>query len=247
MKRILIIGATSAIATACARAWAAQGARLFLVGRRAEALRQSADDLQTRGASSVHHHHCLDLLDSTEHGPMLDAATAALGQFDIVLIAHGTLPDQAACEADPEQALAALATNAGSTIALLTALANRLQAQQHGRLAVITSVAGERGRPSNYVYGSTKAAVMTFCEGLRARLFRHGVRVIDIRPGFVATPMTEGLDLPQMLVVRPETVARRIVRGIERGQDVIHAPWFWRIIMRVIHLIPGPVFKRLSL
>ena len=112
---------------------------------------------------------------------------------------------------------------------------------------MITSVAGDRGRPSNYLYGSAKAAVSTFCEGLRARLFKSGVHVMDIRPGFVDTPMTEALDLPRMLVAAPETVARRIVRGVERRRDVLYVPAFWALIMTVIRTIPRPLFKRLSL
>jgi len=246
MKRMLIIGATSAIANACAREWAEQGCALFLVGRRTEALQQNAADLQARGASAVDCH-TLDLLEIDGHAAMLEAAEAALGGLDVVLVAHGTLPDQAACEADVQHTLAAFASNAGSPIALLTLIAERMRTQGHGTLAVLTSVAGERGRPSNYVYGSAKAALISFCEGLRARLFRSGVHLIDIRPGFVATPMTQGLDLPQALVAQPDAVAKRIVRGIERRVDVLYVPWFWSLIMRVIRAIPGPVFKRLSL
>lgn len=175
------------------------------------------------------------------------AAVAWLGSIDIALVAHGTLPDQRACEADPLLAVQELATNGGSVMALLTLLATRVELQRAGALAVITSVAGDRGRPSNYVYGSAKAAVSVFCEGLRARLFRSGVTVTDIRPGFVATPMTQGLALPARLVAMPDAVARRIVAGIDRGADVVYAPAFWWGIMWIIRYIPRAVFKRLSL
>ena len=166
MKRILIIGATSAIASACARLWATQGASLFLVGRDAEKLEALADDLSVRGASAVYKYQ-MDANDIAVHTAMVSAAVTALGAFDIALIAHGTLPDQAACEADAALALCEFTTNGTSVIALLTELANQFEQQRNGAIGVITSVAGDRGRPSNYVYGSAKAAVSVFCEGLR--------------------------------------------------------------------------------
>lgn len=246
MRRILIIGATSAIAVACARRWNRDGARFFLVARNAGRLEQVAADLRTRNATDVQTFD-LDATNLEGHAAMLESAMAALGQIDVALIAHGTLPDQAACERDADLTLQQFAINGGSVIALLTRLANTLEAQRSGCLAVITSVAGDRGRPSNYLYGSAKAAVSTFCEGLRARLFRSGVHVIDIRPGFVDTPMTRGLPLPGLLVVQPDTVARRIVAGIDRRTDVLYAPRFWTLIMFVIRAIPGFAFKRIRL
>ncbi|WP_250523076.1 MULTISPECIES: SDR family NAD(P)-dependent oxidoreductase, partial [unclassified Caballeronia] len=131
--------------------------------------------------------------------------------------------------------------------ALITPIANRLEAQRHGTLAVISSVAGDRGRPSNYLYGSAKAALQAFLEGLRARLFKVGVHVVDIKPGFVATPMTAGLPLPGPLVATPEKVAKDIVRGIDRKKDVLYTPWFWWGIMLIIRNVPRFVFKRASL
>ncbi len=246
MKKILIIGATSAIAMACARIWATQGASLFLVGRDAEKLEALAGDLSVRGAASVHRR-SMDASDLPAHRAMVDAAVEALGSIDIALIAHGTLPDQAACEADAALALREFTTNGTSVMALLTVLANRFESQRSGAIAVITSVAGDRGRPSNYVYGSAKAAVSVFCEGLRARLFKVGVSLTDIRPGFVATPMTHGLALPAPLVAQPGAVARRIVAGIERKADVLYAPAFWVLIMMIIRNIPRKIFKRMSL
>lgn len=246
MSRVLIIGATSAIATACARLWAAQGAALFLVGRDDDKLAALAADLRVRGAASTHVYR-MDANDLAAHSPMLRSATDALSGLDTVLIAHGTLPSQAACEHDPALALREFATNCTSVIALLTLLANLFEKQRHGAIGVITSVAGDRGRPSNYVYGSAKAAVSAFCEGMRPRLFKAGVTLTDIRPGFVATPMTEGLSLPAALVATPEAVAKRIVVGIDRGKDVLYVPAFWSPIMRIIRSIPRFVFKRISL
>jgi short-subunit dehydrogenase len=246
MKRILIIGATSAIASACARLWAAQGARFFLVGRDARKLEALAGDLSVRGAAATGTWQ-MDAVDVSAHPAMVEAGVEALGGFDIALIAHGTLPNQPACEGDAALTLREFTTNGTSVIALLTILASLFEQQHGGAIAVITSVAGDRGRPSNYVYGSAKAAVSVFCEGLRARLFRAGVSLTDIRPGFVATPMTQGLPLPAALVAQPEAVARRILAGIEHGKDILYVPAFWALIMGIIRNIPRSVFKRMKL
>lgn len=246
MKHVLIIGATSGIAIACARLWATQGHRLFLAARDTGKLDALAADLRVRGAIAVETFK-LDANDLEQHIPLLKAATQTMGSLDVALIAHGTLPDQTACEADALLTLREFANNGTSTIALLTVLAQHFEQQKQGHLAVITSVAGDRGRPSNYVYGSAKAAVSVFCEGLRARLFKVGVSLTDIRPGFVATPMTQGLPLPAPLVAQPDAVARRILEGIDRRVDVLYAPGFWALIMFVIRNIPSAVFKRLKL
>ncbi|WPP45350.1 SDR family oxidoreductase [Pseudomonas sp. AN-1] len=246
MKRILIIGATSAIATACARLWAEQGCEFFLVARNTEKLAQVGADLEARGAKAVTTHR-MDAVDLAAHPTMLERCMARLQQIDIALIAHGTLPEQPACERDVAMALREFANNGTSTIALLTLLAMQLETQRCGTLAVISSVAGDRGRPSNYLYGSAKAAVSTFCEGLRARMFKVGAHVIDIRPGFVDTPMTQGLPLPVLLLAKPEQVAQRVLSGIERRTAVLYAPGFWMLIMQIIRSIPQPLFKRLNL
>lgn len=245
MKRILIIGATSAIAAECARLWAAKGAAFMLAGRNADKLAAVADDLRVRGAAQLHTFQ-LDADDVSRHAALL-AATQQLGDIDIALIAHGVLPDQAACEADPALVVAQFTTNATSQLALLTALATVFEKQQHGALAVITSVAGDRGRPTNYAYGSAKAAVSAFCEGLRARLFKSHVSVTDIRPGFIATPMTAHLQLPSALVAQPADIAPRIVAAIERGTDVVYTPAFWWLILFVVRYLPGFIFKRMKL
>ena len=245
-RRVLIVGASSAIAGACARLWSSKGAQVFLVARDVGKLEALANDLRVRGAAAVHTW-VMDATDTLAHAAMLDACVAALGPLDIALIAHGSLPDQLACQQDAMLALREFAINATSAMALLTVLANRFEQQRSGALAVITSVAGDRGRASNYVYGSAKAAVSVFCEGLRARLFLAGVSVTDIRPGFVATPMTEGLALPAALVAQPDVVARRIVEGIDRRRDVLYAPGYWGLIMAIIRNIPRPMFKRMKL
>ena len=246
MKKILVIGATSAIAQATARLWATQGHRLYLVGRDEARLQTIAGDLKIRGATTVALA-TLDVNDFARHGAVLDAATAALGGLDIVLIAHGTLGDQSASEADFSVALQEFNTNAISVISLLTHLANRFEIQRQGTIAVISSVAGDRGRQSNYVYGTAKGAVTVFLQGMRNRLHRSGVQVLTIKPGFVDTPMTADIDKKGPLWARPEAIAQAILRGIEQRRDVIYAPWFWRWILAVIRLIPERLFKRLRL
>lgn len=244
MKKILIIGATSAIAEATARLWALQGHRLYLLGRDGARLQAIAADLQVRGAESARHA-LLDVNDFAQHLPVLEAAIDALGGIDIVLLAHGTLGDQHRCERDVDAALRELQTNAISVIALLTHLANRFEAQRHGTIATISSVAGDRGRQSNYVYGTAKSAVSTFTQGLRNRLHRSGVQVLTIKPGFVDTPMTAQFS-KSALWSTPQAVARSIDRAIDKRRDVIYTPWFWLGIMTLIRLIPERLFKTLK-
>lgn len=244
-QKIVIIGATSAIATWAAREWAGRGAALFLVARSAAKLNALAADLEVRGAAQAAVW-VMDANDTAAHPAMLDAAELALGGIDTVLIAHGSLPDQQACAASVALTLSAINTNAISVIALATLFANYLETQGRGTLAVIASVAGDRGRQSNYVYGAAKGMLLRFCEGLRNRLARHGVHVLTVKPGFVDTPMTAGIK-KGALWAEPATVGRGIVSAIDRRRDVVYLPGFWRLIMLVIRHIPEAIFKRLSL
>ena len=245
MKRILIIGANSAIAEATARLWAAQGAALFLVGRNTGRLEAVANDLRVRGAASVAAF-AMDARDATAHAGMLEAAEGALGGFDVALIAHGSLPDQKACEASVELTLQEIDTNALSVIALATRFGEGFEKQGSGTLVVISSVAGDRGRQSNYVYGAAKGMVSLFLQGLRNRLAKKGIQVLTIKPGFVDTPMTAAFP-KGALWAKPESIARGIVRAVERGADEVYLPGFWRLIMLIIRHIPERIFKKLSL
>jgi len=246
MKKVLIIGATSAIAEAAARLYAARGDALFLVARSEERLRIVAADLAVRGAMRSATA-TLDVTDFGAHAGVLDAAQRELGGIDIVLIAHGTLSDQARCEKSVELLRNEFDINAVSTLALLTLLANRLEEQRSGTLAVISSVAGDRGRQSNYVYGSAKAAVTAFLAGLRQRLAKANVGVLTIKPGFVDTPMTAAFPNKGALWAQPDRIADGIVKAIDRRRNVVYLPWFWRWIMLVIRHIPEPLFKKVKL
>ena len=245
MKRALIIGATSAIAEATARGLAQRGAALYLVGRNAQRVAAIASDLTARGASQVGHE-ALDVNDFAAHEAMLDRAMRAAGGLDIVLIAHGTLSDQHACEGSVELTMRELSTNALSVVALCTRIAPRLSMQGRGTLAVISSVAGDRGRRSNYVYGSAKALVSAYLSGLRQQLSPAGVQVLTIKPGFVDTPMTAAF-AKGPLWASPQRVAAGILSAIENRRDVVYLPGFWRPVMWIIRMIPEGIFKRAAL
>jgi len=240
--RVLVIGATSAIATAVTRRYAQRGARLFVVGRRPDALEAAAADLRVRGAREVESAQ-LDVNDIQQHRVVLDAAWSKWAGLDVVLIAHGVLPDQSRAQESADEALASFDTNARSVIALLTDLANRFESQSSGVIGVISSPAGDRGRASNYVYGAAKAAVTSFASGLRHRLFRKGVRVVTILPGFVDTPMTAAFRKGP-LWVSPDRVAEDIVRALQRRNGTLYTPWFWRLIMLIVIHLPERLFLR---
>ncbi|MBP0629528.1 SDR family oxidoreductase [Cupriavidus sp. AcVe19-1a] len=244
MKRILVIGATSAIAEAAVRRFAERGDQLFLVGRNVGRLQVIAEDLRVRGSASVATR-VMDANDASAHESMLDEAEAAMGGVDTVLICHGTLSDQRACEQSVSLAMAEIQTNALSVVALLTHIANRMEHRREGTIAVISSVAGERGRQSNYVYGSAKALVTAFMSGLRQRMAKCGVAVVTIKPGLVDTPMTNSFRKGP-LWVQPEYVGKAIVRAIDAGVADAYVPGFWRTIMIVIRWLPDVVFRRLA-
>jgi short-subunit dehydrogenase len=248
MQRIVIFGATSAIASACARLWVTKGASLFLIGRNPNKLNALLADLLVRAApDQIVAGTSVDLNELERHEDLLAQAQTTLGGIDVVLIAQGSLPDQKSCEQSVECTLKEITTNALSVISLLTLAANRFEAQGAGTLAAISSVAGDRGRQSNYVYGAAKGMVAIFLHGLRNRLAKSNVHVVTIKPGFVETPMTAAFEKRGILWAQPEKIARGIVWAIEKKKDVIYLPRFWRWIMFVIRLIPEGIFKRMSL
>ncbi|MGD0521476.1 MAG: SDR family oxidoreductase [Terracidiphilus sp.] len=244
-SRILVLGATSAIAMAVTRRLVSPGAHFFLVARNPARLDAVRRDLLTRGAASVTTQ-AMDLDDTAAHPEMLAAAVQSLGTIEAALIAHGVLGDQEQAQASYAVAEAVLRTNFLSAVSLITWLANYFESTRQGTLAVISSVAGDRGRKSNYVYGASKGALNIFLDGVRNRIDRAGVQVLTIRPGFVSTPMTA--HLPQgALFSSPGTVAQGILKAIGRRKDVVYLPGFWAPIMFVIRGIPQSIFKKLNL
>ena len=245
MKRILIIGATSAIAEAAARVWAQRGDELYLVARNRERLEAIANDLRVRGSAGVRTY-CMDSNDHDAHTPLLETVYATWNELDIVLIAHGTLPEQKSCEQSVELTMQSIQTNALSVIALLTHIANRFEEQKKGTIAVISSVAGDRGRQSNYVYGSAKAMVTAFTSGLRQRLSKSGVQVVTIKPGFVDTPMTADIR-KGLLWASPEGIAESIAKACAQKNGEVYVPGFWWGIMKIVKAIPEFVYIKLKL
>jgi short-subunit dehydrogenase len=225
--------------------WAARGEQLFLVGRDPHRVQAVADDLTARGAGKVDRE-ALDLTSTDRHRDLIQRAVEAMGYIDIVLIAHGILGDQKTAEHSFEQAREILDTNFTSVVSLLTILGVYFEERRDGCILVISSVAGDRGRRSNYVYGSSKAAKSAFLQGLRGRLHESNVVVTTIKPGFVDTAMTSHLK-KGLLWAQPETIARGIVRAAEKRKDVVYLPWFWWPIMCIVRHIPEWIFKRLPL
>jgi decaprenylphospho-beta-D-erythro-pentofuranosid-2-ulose 2-reductase len=246
MKKILILGANSAIAKAAARQWAArQNHQLFLVGRDPNKLAALATDLKVKGNPDIHTL-AADLIDTSCHESIISSAISQLGGLDLVLIAHGQLGDQKSAEASWTETQAILEVNFLSPASLLTVLANYFESKKSGHIAVITSVAGDRGRAQNYVYGTAKGALSIFLSGLRNRLCRANVLVTDLRLGFVDTPMTAHYK-KGALWASPETAASGIIAAVDSGRDVSYLPWFWCWIMLVIRNIPEKVFKRMRI
>lgn len=244
-KRILVLGATSGIAEACCRMWAERGDSLFLVARNGDKLAAVAADMQTRGAASVGSA-VADLDDTAMHPELLAHAINSLAGLDVAFLALGVLGNQQEAERSFRHAHEILHTNFTSPVSLLTWLANYCAQRHSGTLAVLSSVAGDRGRKSNYVYGSSKAGLSAFLAGLRNRIDRDGVRVMTIKPGPVKTAMTEGMKGSEKFA-DVEKVAATIVKAIDAGQDELYVPGIWRIIMAVIRTIPESIFKKLNL
>ncbi len=246
MKHIVIVGATSAIAEQCARLWLAQEpARLVLLARDAGRVARLAADLRVRHPQAAIEAVVADFDDAQAIAAQV-AAIVAHAPVDIVLIAHGWLPDQTGCQQDIACCRQALLINGVSPLLYAEAFAQHMERAGHGRLALIGSVAGDRGRKSNYIYGAAKGMVARYAEGLQHRFAASGVRVVLVKPGPTATPMTAHMPGQGSMASAAE-VALRIVRGVERGQAVVYAPPRWRVIMWVIRHLPAVVFNRLDI
>jgi len=244
-ERIVILGAGSAIARATARLWAARGARLVLVGRDQDRLNAVAADLVARGAAQAD---CVALdCASADAAAELAKMVETLGGLDILLLAYGVLGDQTELERDPSAAATLIQTNFTSAAAWCLAAAAIFEKQRAGALLVIGSVAGDRGRRSNFIYGATKGGLARVVEGIAHRLAPLGARAVLIKPGFVDTPMTASITKKGLLWATPEQVAEVIEAAAERGGPVVYAPKFWLPIMLIIRHMPTFVFNKLNL
>lgn len=240
---VLVLGGKSDIGRAIARAFAGAGHAVMLAGRGTAAMEADRADIELRHRVPVSVHE-FDVLETAGHAAFADALPALP---EIVVSVVGYMGDQAESEADPEAAAQVMRTNYEGPAAILALFANRFEARGSGVIIGISSVAGDRGRATNYVYGSAKAGFTAFLSGLRNRLARTGVQVITVLPGFVATAMTEGMDLPGKLTAEPEEVAQAVLRAVRKGRDVIYVKPVWWLVMAVIRNIPEGIFKGLKI
>lgn len=245
-KRIIIIGATSAIAEHCVRLWVASPASVFLVGRDEGRLDRVAVDLGVRSPDSDIDWTVVDFQDPHAIQALI-GKYASGGSIDIALIAHGSLPDQFECQDDLAVCRHAMQLNGVSPALFMEALARHMGSTDNGRLVVIGSVAGDRGRRSNYVYGASKSLVERYAEGLQHRFSRAGLRICLVKPGPTATPMTARMHDSGMRFASVEEVASAIVKGVTKGRPVIYVPGRWALIMMVIRHLPRFLFNRLDI
>ena len=239
---VLIVGAHSDIGRAIARAFARTGRPVILAARKPERLERDAQDLRLRHDVDVKTMEW-DVLDMGRHGALIDQLDPLP---EIAVSVVGLLGEQSKSETDSDAARLVIETNYTAPALLLGEIANRMAARGHGTVIGVSSVAGERGRASNYVYGSAKAGFTAFLSGLRARMWRRGVRVVTVKPGFVATEMTAGMTLPPLLTAAADEVGRAVVAASERGASVIYVRRRWWPIMTIIKLLPERVFMRLK-
>jgi len=243
MSYILIVGATSDIAKAVAREYAKHGYDLYLAAREPKALEEFAQDIVVRTTQEVKLL-ALDILAFSTHVAFYDALEPKpLG----VVSAVGYLGEQKLAQTDFAEAKKIMDSNYTGVVSLLNIIANDFEARRSGFIVGISSVAGDRGRKSNYLYGSAKAALTAYLSGLRNRLYESQVQVLSVKPGFVATKMTAGMDLPEKLTAEPDEVAEDIFNAQQNGKDCIYTKWVWRYIMLIIKLIPEWKFKRMSI
>lgn len=243
--RVLIVGATSAIAEGVALRYAHRGATMVLIARHAERLDTVAGNLDARGAT-IGATLQADLADVDRHTSLVDQAMAILGGIDVAIVAHGMLPDQPALDTDVEASLSAFHLNGASAISITHRIALAMASHGGGTVAVLSSVAGDRGRTSLYAYGAAKAALTAYTAGLRGRFAGRGVHVVTVKPGVIATPMTSGR-FPAFLASTVEVAARRIVRAIDRRTPIVYVPGWWRLVMAIVKLVPERLFMRLPL
>ena len=246
-KRFVIIGATSAIAQHCARLWSALAAVDFvLVGRDGQKLARVADDLIVRNPAVTCTTHVVDFVDVNAIAALVDDIMQH-GRVDVAFIAHGVLADQALCQSDLPSCAQALSINGLSPALFAEAFAGHLLQQGFGTLAIVGSVAGDRGRKSNYIYGAAKSLLRAYAQGLQHRFAGTAVRAVLINPGPTDTPMTAHLKQQGMRLAPVDVVAKQVVRAIDRGVLVAYVPWLWRYIMAVVCLLPASLFNRLPL
>lgn len=246
-RSVLVLGATSAIARASAQAFARHGYDVVLAAQDSAENERLAADIRVRFGVQCHAI-AFDALDFDAHPAVLEASTQALGALPGgVLLCFGYMAEQADCQKDVAKARRTIDVNFTGAVSILELFAAAFEARGGGFLGVLSSVAGDRGRQSNYIYGSSKAGLTAYLQGLRNRLFKAGVTVTTIKPGFVDTKMTYGLPLPGPLVASPAQAGEAIFAAVSTGRNVAYVPFFWRYIMLIIKSIPEWQFKKMGL
>jgi short-subunit dehydrogenase len=247
-ENVVVLGATSGIARPLCHILAQHGCRLILAGRKRDELDKIAADLHIRFQIEVFVEP-FDALDLAGHNAFVDRCLQHFnGVIEGVVLCYGYMPEQAKTQMDFAEARRTIDVNFTSVVSILNLMANHLEQRKCGYIAAISSIAGDRGRQSNYTYGAAKAALSAYLQGLRNRLYRAGVHVLTIKPGFVDTSMTHGLlDSNSSLMASPNRVAQDIYRAIQKRKSVVYTPWFWAVIMLIVRAIPEAIFKRLML
>ncbi len=240
----IILGATSSMARAFARSVAERGDRVIVAGRDMADLKAMATDLALRGAASAEAMR-FDARDPATFGPIVQKAELEPGEINVAVFV-GSMPAQAEIDADPALISGVVADNFTGPVRFLAEIAPLLEARAGGTVVGVSSVAGDRGRISNYTYGAAKAGFATYLSGLRNRLTRAGAHVVTVKPGFVDTSMTWGIE-GMFLVASPEKVAADILKAVEKRRNVLYTPGFWWLIMTIIKLVPERIFKKLSI
>jgi len=245
MKNIIIIGATSAISQAVTKQLLSEDVCFHLVARDKNKLDIVANDLKARGCGDAICYQ-LDFNDFVAHKNLVEAISKSVDNIDTLFICFGIMHTQKECETNVRQAIEQVNSNYTSTVSLLVLFSQVMSNQVSGTIAVVSSVAGDRGRKSNYIYGSAKAGLTTFLEGLRYKLYAQGINVLTIKPGFVDSPMTAGIE-KGALWATTEQVATHIIKGIVKRKSIIYVPPFWFYIMLIIKMIPAFIFRKLNI
>lgn len=244
MSRILIIGATSGMAKALAYQYAQQHKDLILAGRDVEDLQRISTDLHVRFGVDVNVE-LFEALDYASHESFFEKCSQD-GNLEGLILAYGYLSEQKEAQERFSEAQKVIEVNFTSCVSILEMAARYFEQQKKGFICVISSVAGDRGRQSNYMYGAAKGGLSVYLQGLRNRLYPSNVQVITVKPGFVDTKMTFGIQ-GMFLVAKPEDVAKRVTAAIKKGKDTVYTPFFWEWIMLIIKLVPEKIFKRMKL
>ncbi len=243
MSYVLIIGAKSDIAKEVARTYAKNGYNLYLAARDTTDIEELATDIKVRSSVDIELIK-FDITDYASHQGFYDTLKEKpLG----VIIVSGYMNEQRVVEKDWNESLNTINVNYTGAVSILNIIANDFEKERRGFIVGVSSVAGDRGRKANYIYGSAKAAFSTYLSGLRNRLFESGVSVLTVKPGFIATKMTENLDLPEKLTAQPQDVAQDIFNAQQKGKDILYTKWIWRYVMLIIKHIPEFIFKKMSI